>query len=421
MSLVLTPDQEDAADMFLQFMLDENQSKMIIRGHAGCGKSTLTRHILKVVGQQMRLLNILVGKNGEQDLNIYVTATTNKAARVIADMVGCQPKTIHSLLGLRVVNDFKTGATKLQKTKEYQVYRNSLLIIDEASYIDPDLLQMIEESTMHCKVLFIGDPYQLAPVKVKHPPVFEMEVTTARLSTVKRNGGPIADLSGAFREAVETDQFPNILDHVNGQEILHVDGPTFQGMVDDEYRVHDEDDHAKILAWTNDRVTDYNNYVRELRGLDTGLQEGERVVTNKPILANGGVVSTDSFVTVTDAGHEEEHYGITGTRLELDGHLRVFLPHNARQVKALLKQHARDKNWGSYFEIKDQWADLRPLHACTLHKSQGSTYGKVFVDLADLGRCNIRSDVARMLYVGTSRAANQVIFYGDLPRRYQGG
>jgi exodeoxyribonuclease-5 len=72
------------------------------------------------------------------------------------------------------------------------------------------------------------------------------------------------------------------------------------------------------------------------------------------------------------------------------------------------------------FEIQEAFADLRPTHAATAYKAQGSTYGTVFIDLHNIGKCNIPSTVARMLYVAITRASNQVVLFGELPAKYSG-
>ena len=99
---------------------------------------------------------------------------------------------------------------------------------------------------------------------------------------------------------------------------------------------------------------------------------------------------------------------------------RLFLPENQNKVTSLLKVLANDKNWKDYFNIKNNWLDLRPLHSSTVHKSQGSTYNVVFIDLDDIGKNTNANSMARILYVATSRAKTRVVFYGDLPKKHYG-
>ena len=64
--------------------------------------------------------------------------------------------------------------------------------------------------------------------------------------------------------------------------------------------------------------------------------------------------------------------------------------------------------------IETQWIDLRNAFACTINKSQGSTFDAVFIDLDDVRRCNSGEQMARMLYVAVSRARNHVYLTGDI-------
>ena len=81
---------------------------------------------------------------------------------------------------------------------------------------------------------------------------------------------------------------------------------------------------------------------------------------------------------------------------------------------------ADPSNWKKFFEVKETWLDLRAVYASSIHKSQGSTYDTVFLNLADIGKNWNATDVARLLYVGITRAAKQVVCYGYLPDRYCG-
>jgi exodeoxyribonuclease-5 len=60
---------------------------------------------------------------------------------------------------------------------------------------------------------------------------------------------------------------------------------------------------------------------------------------------------------------------------------------------------------------------LRPIHASTVHRSQGSTYEKVFVDLTDIGRSTRRDVLLRLLYVALTRSRGDVYVTGELPDR----
>jgi len=418
----LSLDQQKASDEFMQFMVNPNERFMIIRGNAGSGKSTLTADILRRVKKEIRMLSLLIGKTSDSDLDIFITAPTNKAARVIADITSVDPLTIHSLLGLRVLNDFKTGGSKLVQTKDYQMCENSLLLVDEASYVDDYLLDAIDRATPGCKVLFIGDPDQLSLGADTKLPVFDMDVRTVNLTTNNRNKGPISDLALKYKDAIQHGLFPKIVPVLGFVD--HVDGPTFKKLMDTEFLNSSDIDHAKVLAWTNSRVHQYNDYIRDLLGLPSVLTKNELVITNKPIIkspSNSLSLATDSVCQITSITSCNDQYGVTGNMVQLNNsRQRLFLPENQNKVTSLLKVLSNDKNWKDYFNIKNNWLDLRPLHSSTVHKSQGSTYNVVFIDLDDIGKNTNANSMARILYVATSRAKTRVVFYGDLPKKHYG-
>jgi len=80
----------------------------------------------------------------------------------------------------------------------------------------------------------------------------------------------------------------------------------------------------------------------------------------------------------------------------------------------------KQKNWERYYYMQEKIPELRARHACTVHKSQGSSYDTIFIDAADLSTCRQPDMVARLLYVAVSRARKRVVFYGDLANKYGG-
>ena len=422
----LSVDQQVASDKFMDFLLDptKTNNEMVISGHSGSGKSTLTRHLIKAAQSKSKLLKLLTGDNNE--LNIFCTATTNKAAKVLSETTKGAAQTIHSLLGLKVMQNFSNGTTSLKKTGKYQVMHNSLIIIDEASMIDVQLLKIIQESNMDCKVLYVGDPYQLAPIFETNCPVFETVSNQATLQTIQRQvsvrGGenPITSLGEKFREAVQTGVFPEIKSM--GDSIELVSGAAFQKQVNSAFSDTSNEAYGKslIVAWSNKRVQEYNEYVRGLHTTSPFFEVGETIVTNKPVLANGATVfATDSLAKITGIS-EGTNYGIDGYNIVLDHACTVFLAKNQADVVRETKKYAQSKDWVSYFAMQETFADLRAIHASTVHKSQGSTFHTVFIDLDDIGRNNKANEVARLLYVATTRATTKVVFYGELPTKYQG-
>lgn len=420
--ITLTEDQEKASSMFTRFLLDEDAKFMVIKGAAGTGKSTLVKTLLETVESRLQMYSILLGsKDDTPEFTIELTASTNKAAAVLSELTGQPCSTVHSRLGLAPKENWQTGEINFVKGRGHEPIYNALLVVDEASFINDELFRLIDESTIDCKILLIGDEYQLAPVKQLIPIMDKIQGYTVSLDKIMRHGGNIAKAGAKFRETVNTGVFsPITVDTVN---VTHTDGPTFQRMIDHEFTQPDYSEHkARILAWQNDTVNAYNVHIRGIRGLPPQFGRGDVLMTNRQINTDKKrLAGTDGSVCITEIGRDDIQYDIPGRRVYLnDTDYSFFLPNNPHQASAFMKKLGREKKWPLFFMLQKQWLDLRPAFASTVHKAQGSTYDTVFINLTDIGKCRVPSDVARMMYVGVTRAAQRVILYGQLPPMYTG-
>jgi hypothetical protein len=370
-----------------------------------------------------------------KDFDIRVTATTNKAVNVVDefldDLLVYRPdikvNTIYSLLGLRVTNDLDTGKTSLtfNKQNEQAVFGiNSipLIFVDEASFISEELHEIIctlLKDQAKAKIVYIGDKYQLAPVGQTFSAMDFIQCEKVSLNEIVRNAGHILATGTQFRNTVETGKFNPIL--YNHADVCHVDGPTFQKLVEHSFKNPAWEPHtSRILAWTNERVQQYNQHIRKALKLPELFAVGETVITNEFIKGNKSFMrSVDEEVRITSVNKTPVTvYGVTGHMFEIDDCYVSFMPEKFSDAKTLMKELATKKEWKKFFEIKETWFDLRAVYASSIHKAQGSTYDTVFLDLSDIGQNWNANDAARLLYVGITRAAKQVICYGYLPDRY---
>jgi exodeoxyribonuclease-5 len=414
-NVVFSDDQHSAIGAFISFLIDPLEKEMLLTGFGGTGKSTIIREFIKIARQQCPTLKILC--NIDDKTNIQLTSTTNKAAKVLADATGEEATTIHNLIGLIVVNDFKTGRTKLKKTDRTSVIKDSIIVIDEMSMCNLDLLTTIREHTENCKILWVGDHYQLAPVFENECPVVKQVSNVATLSTIHRQGDNtgIITLANTFRETQDTKIFtPIIPDNIT---TFHCSGSRFKKEIIRAFTKEMNEDSARVLAWTNRRVHQYNDFIRESMGRTKSFEIGEKVLTNKPITnRNKIVMRTDTTASIDDIypGVEE---GIKGWKIYLSNNVEVFQPEDRIEVDNKIKQLAKNKDWPNYFEAKEFFGDLRPIYASTCQKAQGSSYDEVFIDLDDIGRNRKDTEIARLMYVAISRAREKVFMVGNLPER----
>lgn len=419
----LTDDQQAAADAFAVFMASQEKA-LTISGSAGVGKTTLLRH-LRDSQEHVKVAQIL----GVKPITDWeFTATTNKAAEVLGDSLGTTARTIHSLLGIKVHNDFTTGHTKLVRSKNSLVLENKLIVIDEASMADAGLLRLIDQCTHNCKFLYVGDHCQMAPVGETISPVFAL-TKTIQINQIVRaaNTPPILELCKQLRETVETGVFkpmlevPGVIDYLTPEQA--------QQTITEHFVLNSNNPEARILCYTNKLVNNMNSWLRQLRGLPDEFVTGEKLVSNS-------VTSYEHGSNITRIEQQLTVLGIqTGLSYEFQvgktiqaipyysvvvegGRLRV--PYSQQQLDGLLNHFKKEKNWANYFSLKEQFADLRPVDTCTAYKAQGSTYHTAFVHLEDIGRCTNAAQAARMLYVACSRATDRIYFIGKLPQRFQG-
>lgn len=413
MTLILTPDQQNASEAFGAFLMDPIESVFLLSGYSGTGKTTLVKTLLDQLPGFMKMAKLVDPKAREYE--VILTATTNKAAESFSYLTHQAVSTIHSFLGLRVQTDYRTNETHLIP-KSLNPQEGKLLFIDEASYVDKQLLGLIFKLTRNCKIVFMGDPAQLTPVKSQGTPVFDAHFTGAHLSQVVRQaeGNPIVDLSTKFRETVTSGEFFNF--KPDGVAIQHLSRENFNKAIESEFIRNDwRYQDSKILAWTNKCTVGYNHAVRDHVKGDPNFQIGDYAICNKFItLGNGKSLKTDQLVQITHISADTEESGVVGNDYILDGYLHAFGPKSIADKNAFIKKARAAGEWSLVERADNQWIDLRAAYACTINKAQGSTFERVFIDLDDIKRCNSGDQIARMLYVGVSRAKQQVFLTGDI-------
>lgn len=421
----LSPDQQEALNKFIDFILKDESNEFVIAGSAGTGKTFLTKYLLEKGFEALSTYRELFDKNLPH-YEVHLTSTTNQAASILAANSGFDAKTIHSLLKLVVSNDYQTGEVKLNQ-KDFDGVYESIIFIDEASMIDDKLYGYIQycllQPEFKNKVIYIGDEYQLPPVNNKDCIVFNRVPNIVRLTTIQRQAlnNPIISLANSFREAVDTGKFPSIIP--DDTHILRLDGSTFKDTINNTFTDPNSMYNSKVLAWTNKRVNEYNKHIRGLHTSSHSFEPDEIVITNKPIKNSifGGnvVIKTDRPVNIKSIT-PITFFNLTGSLIKLSPVGEVFIPDKPNEAKKLINQFAKDKVWVKYFGLKDSIGDLRPVYSCTVHKSQGSTYKNTFIDLHDIGRHYEWKELAKLLYVAITRASDRVIFHGSLPKRFGG-
>lgn len=387
---MLTKSQQVAIDEIKEFIKND----MIVHclsGSPGTGKSYLIEtEIPKLLRNTPYFL--------------VTTATTNKAAAVIHGVTLCKA------FGISLKADMDTGVQDYNLSR-LKTMHNQFIIIDEASMLDGKLWQIVQESSINCKFLLVGDKYQLPPVKSTFNPFNEY---------------PISELTEVVRQ-----KDPDFLD-----EIKHAK----QGVINSEVYTPKENkcihylktnkevrdllasftNEDKALAYTNDKSVDLAFTIRRLQNKSTDFCIGDPVAPkNYCEDIQGYSVQTGEDLIVSAIGKKQnikiDTYDIEVRPFNFVGVNGTFLvPSNYKYALVIAKEMAKKKKWREYYRIKEGLLDLRFNEASTIHCSQGSTYDRVFIHMTDLLTCKSYSTKARLLYVALSRAKNDVYIYeGD--------
>lgn len=422
--LPLNSGQQAATEGVFNWLFNNEQRELCISGPGGVGKTFLMGRIIdKVLPRYFEMCNIM----GIDPIyrEVHMTATTNKAAEVLGIAANRPTQTIQSLFRLRVFTDYDTGSTKLVKSKNWGPHFRKIIFVDESSMVDSQLRRYLLEGAQQCKIIYVGDHCQLAPVGERISPIYADNLPFFELTEPMRNAGQPAlkAVCLQLRRTVETGKFqpiqvvPGVIDYLSPDSMQQEVRRLFMA----------RDNKDRILCYTNDKVNRINNFIREMRKLPNSLTIGEFVINNSAITDppmrvedEYEIVAMEEIARVSPAPGVELEVRYCTLKGKHATHYGVPVPIDYGHFNELLKYFKKKENWLVYYRLKETYPDLRPKDASTVYKAQGSTYDTSLIDLDDLSTCFDTNTAARMLYVAFSRAKSRVVMYGKLADKYGG-
>lgn len=399
MNIELNSEQREAVDEMLTFA-ESDESFFMLEGRAGTGKSTSAQTFCRETRQ-----------------SVVMTAPTNKATKVLKQMCetelhGMVPtRTIYSLLGLRMDNSGEVR--KVRAAEGYnQASAYQVVIVDEGSMANDGLMYHIERTaeTEGVKFLFMADRTQLPPPNEGMSQVFNIPYRK-ELNKVERHDNQILAMATHMRDCILHGVALNLFsanDEKGGVYLLNykkLRAKAVDAFNSDNYRK--DPGSIKVIAWRNDTVAMYNGMIRESMygaklAAEAPFQPGERVVVCQPIMSADGketLMTTDEEGTVfsVDVQQHPMYSELTCYRVEVRPEMEeqllvtcwVIHESSERSYKKLLNELSERAKiggggWPAYWKAKEVIHDVRPSHAITAHRAQGSTYESVFVDSADI-------------------------------------
>jgi exodeoxyribonuclease V len=451
----LSDDQRNAATAFAAWLsAPADGVPFVLEGYAGTGKTFLSMRFLAQAEQA--------------GLCWTVVAPTHKAVGVLRHhlaLAGLQPtwypSTIHRLLRLKLKREGDRERCEETAQTALALENLGLVLVDEASMVDGGLLEI----TLRCaqayrtRLVFVGDPAQLPPVGEEQSPVFAMARSQrVALSHVVRHQGPVLRLAGGLRQGTLPCRRPPVLAPVRTTtgRVSLLERRDWLAAAQEGLRrsaAADDPDLARILCYTNRSLERLVPIAR--RALHGAMADqlpvlpGEVLITRTAVMAPAcregdaaaeepdlllgsnrelvvrdvrpercdlaefgveaclGAPVIDTLTATVEAGEAQLSLRLlpplgSGPRASLDG------------VMERLRQQAREAGkkdgkpfWRRYFLVRDAFASLGPAAVLTVHRSQGSTFGEVFID-EDVFWPRDLLLRQRLVYVAVSRASQAV-------------
>lgn len=450
-------------------------SCFILRGSAGTGKTTLIAALVKELGAAQR--------------SFQLVTPTGRAARILGAKTQVPAETIHRVIyALSDVEVFELAesANDPGLRMGFRLKRddpgNTLFIVDEASMVgdlevEQDLLRfgsgrlladLIEYSRLAragrnaeggAKLLLVGDPAQLPPVRETLSPAlsaeylqekFRLSCEAFELTEVMRQeaGSAILDRATKLRDAIREHRFNAFDCAPAGCEILA--GSVSEGIdhVTAEERLGIG--NSVLVTYSNARARELNRAVRErlwgdatepLRPKDLLLVNKNSVKTG---LFNGDLVRVLEAESVPERRMVRirgipEPVGLVFRQVTLafrvsDGTTQRIA---CRLLENLLDSRERDltpvEQRALLVDFRQRNTTLRPRtaefrlairddpyfnalqvkygYALTCHKAQGGEWGTVVVDFGD-GRGKQNEDFFRWAYTAITRAKTRLLTIG---------
>ena len=465
--LNFTKDQTKAYNELIGFInapYNENDYKRALVGAAGTGKT----YLVKALIQNSNMSYSTIG----------LAAPTHKACRVLDESINIKNinvNTLQSDLGLRLnfdVEQFDINNPPFDPKGRIKIGDYKLYIVDESSMINKGLHSFLEKvcKSNNCKIIYIGDDSQLAPVRETYSSAFT-NIKTSILKEIIRQGddNPVSYLLDLLRYDIKHKSYTfleyiakhrNIINQDNTKgfvvcNTLEFNKAIFNNFTDSQ--ITNDIDFARIVAYTNNKVSYWNKLVRTAIIKDSDksiITKNDLIISYTTLVDNFNdciIKNSEEYILKDVVNYTHPKYNIKGfmvrfiaihggkisTPLFIVDHtdkfsINMYVKTSRELINAAKNANSsvRSSRWKEYYKFKESCLlltniinrqgttefsrDLDYGFALTAHKSQGSTFDTVFVDVNDIiydkngnPYTNVE-EINRRLYVSCSRCKNKL-------------
>ena len=258
---VVNVQQEDALNALDDFV-KSNANVITLSGYAGTGKTSI--------------MQIFKEKMDKENVPVTFTAATNKAANVLKTKVK-DAQTLHSAFGIQAGVDYNSEYDLkhlVNTVNDNNLLPGSVVVIDEASMIDDNIYKILNRIALgqNLKIIYLGDKAQLAPVNSDQiSPIFRnKEGKVLELTKVERTGD-----NAILKEATDL-RTKGVFSYVssfnkNGKGVAFINPSKNRKEIENiikafTAKIQNDPDYFRILAYRNNTISKYNDYVRKILG-----------------------------------------------------------------------------------------------------------------------------------------------------------
>lgn len=436
----LDDSQKQALETIIQFVSKKDKDDLVrvVSGEGGSGKSCVAACLIKVLEQNNYMT--------------YVVTPTNKSKNVLGQFLNDPEKvmTIHSFLNLKPdLNILNFDAKHLQFSfgfNDFQPVPFSVYLVDEGSMINNELYDVLKEKAKknRNKIIIFCDSKQLSPVKQDDiSKILNSETITLRTIHRQDDDNDLHDILKTLRsKPIYKFKKPsnNLIIYDNFKELLLEKSPIFKLAADLK-----DPNVIKIITYTNKRIEALNTIVRKIiYNNNLEYNYGEILTAYDTCKCDGYCDISNSSDYIVYKCHPTKWRNFNAWCLELfdietnKNKLALVLSKDNPQwmfdglaveienlrLKAI--EYKSSKIWRQYFKLNEAFFTPVDLiyqdriikrksldygYSISAHRSQGSTYSAVIVDLENLLTCKNSETLRQLEYVALSRTTSDVYLY----------
>lgn len=365
-----------------------NNSVTIITGGPGTGKTTIINGLIRMFQYIHNLTDLQMNRN------VALLAPTGRASKRMSETTNFGASTIHRYLKWN-------HETKEFGVTEYNPNEHRLIIVDETSMIDNNLLANLLRGIDHnCKLILVGDEFQLPSV------------------------GP----GNILKDIISSDMFP----HVRLTNIYRQSDNSFIPILASEIK------NVDITSNIEEKKDDYNflkcdrNVVKaKLKSIaelciDKGLTDHDIQILAPMYKGENGIDNLNIILQdIFNPKNKKLEEVQIGPVIYRENDKIINLVNNIDQnifngdigyIRSINKNKSQEfmtiDFYGNFVTLKREDVNtIKHAYAMSIHKSQGSEFNHVIIPVT---KEYTRMLYNKLIYTGVSRAKKSLVLIGDV-------